>query len=398
VNGENVKRNIKILLVEDNLDDRKVIRHVLEKAFAGVVILDTGSRDTAYQELKSNTYDIILTDLHLQGFTGWDVVADVRKLGLQVPVILITGDWETETVLNALMLQVDDYIVKTAKYINRLPQIIGRVLRQAPLEKIRRTSKDDLEHTLQSYKEVFEKSEELIQSLWPDCSIMNVNNAWCETLGYKKADIPSINFLDMLHDVSKNAFNEVLGEISKGRTMQAVDLLINRKNSGIAYVKATGTALMVNGRSVATHWVFKDISAEKNLQILLRESQDQYMSALEYAPTPLLLSDPKGIVIKVNNAACELFGYTAEELLGNHIKDMTHPEDLEMSLNLHKKLLLGDIDNIVMEKRYRHKAGQYIWVKVTASLVRNNHGLPRYSVVQLEHISARKKVEEIVHS
>ena len=373
-----------------------IIRLVLEKSFKDVFICDTNSRNEANEELRSNQYDIILTDLHLQGFNGWDIVNDVRKLGINTPIILITGDWKTETILEALMLQVDDYIVKTMKYIKRLPQIIERVMGQAPLEQLRRTSKIGLEDTSQSYNEVFETSDELIQSLWPDCSFMNANNTWCETLGYEKTDITSINFLDILHAGSKNIFEKVLGEISSGRAMKPIELVIKSKDNKKIYVEATGTARMVNGRSVATHWIFKDISVEKNMNDLLRESKDQYMSAFEYAPTPLLLSDARGTVIKVNNAACELFGYTDEELIGNHIKELTHPDDLNKSLELHKNLLSGEINKIRMEKRYRHKSGQYFWVEVTASLVRNDHGLPRFAVVQLEDITARKKVGEIL--
>ena len=61
--------------------------------------------------------------------------------------------------------------------------------------------------------------------------------------------------------------------------------------------------------------------------------------------------------------------------------------------NLHARLLRGEIDNAVMEKRMRRKDGATVWVSVTSAVVRDAAGQPAYTIAALEDISRRKADE-----
>ena len=64
-----------------------------------------------------------------------------------------------------------------------------------------------------------------------------------------------------------------------------------------------------------------------------------------------------------------IFGYSNEELIGRTVADLTHPDDLDEGLRMHEKLLSGALDKFTMEKRYRHKSGQFVWTEVTAWVI-----------------------------
>jgi PAS domain S-box-containing protein len=100
----------------------------------------------------------------------------------------------------------------------------------------------------------------------------------------------------------------------------------------------------------------------------------------------------RGGWIDVNPYLLELLGYQKQELLSRTFQDITHPDDLDADLALIAKVLNGDLETYKLEKRYFHKAGHIVWALLTVSLVRNESGMPRFFVVQIEDITATKNL------
>jgi two-component system, LuxR family, sensor kinase FixL len=90
---------------------------------------------------------------------------------------------------------------------------------------------------------------------------------------------------------------------------------------------------------------------------------------------------PEGNLVQVNRSFCELLGYEREDLLARHYRDLTHPEDVERDEQLFVQLLAGDIPSYSIDKRYLHRSGTPVHVRVTSSLVQMD-GLYRFSIVQ----------------
>lgn len=101
---------------------------------------------------------------------------------------------------------------------------------------------------------------------------------------------------------------------------------------------------------------------------LIKESEEQFRSIFELAPTGMLLLGLDGSFIKVNRAFCEMTGYSDAELGSMSFKEITHPEDLQESNEWVEKLIDGEVTSIDFEKRYIHKSGQIVWGSVRAML------------------------------
>jgi len=101
---------------------------------------------------------------------------------------------------------------------------------------------------------------------------------------------------------------------------------------------------------------------------------------------------PDGSWLRVNQALCDLVGYSEEELLKLTFQDITHPDDLEKDLHFVQQMLAGEIENYSMEKRYFRKEGTLIWVNLTVSLVRKERGEADYFISAIEDISERKEL------
>ena len=91
-----------------------------------------------------------------------------------------------------------------------------------------------------------------------------------------------------------------------------------------------------------------------------------------------------------------MLGYTEAELLELSVKQISHPDDVNITDGMRDKLRRGDIDSFKMEKRYVRKDGGQIWVALTVAVRRASTGHRMYDVSVVEDVSARKLAEEQV--
>lgn len=139
--------------------------------------------------------------------------------------------------------------------------------------------------------------------------------------------------------------------------------------------------------------IIADITERKLAEEKLRESEERFRRSFEDAPIGLALVSLEGRWLRVNNAFCNMVGYTEKELLATDFQTITHPDDLQADLELVGQLLAGKIPDYNMEKRYFHKHGHVVNVLLSVSLVRTPEGKPLYFVSQIQDITERKKAE-----
>ena len=100
-----------ILLVEDEANARKVLSLGLE--FQGHQMTACGSPDEAEKIMRSHTFDVVLTDLRMQGRdAGLDVIRFCRQLQPQARVLLLTAYASAETAVSAMKEGAFDYLTK----------------------------------------------------------------------------------------------------------------------------------------------------------------------------------------------------------------------------------------------------------------------------------------------
>jgi PAS domain S-box-containing protein len=136
-----------------------------------------------------------------------------------------------------------------------------------------------------------------------------------------------------------------------------------------------------------------DKAASAVVEERLRESEERFREAFDYAAIGKALVALDGRWLKVNRALCDIVGYSEEELLGRPFQDITHPDDLDADLAYVRQLLAGEVRYYHMEKRYFHKNGDVVWILLSVALVHDKDGRPSYFVAQIQDITARKRAE-----
>jgi PAS domain S-box-containing protein len=89
-----------------------------------------------------------------------------------------------------------------------------------------------------------------------------------------------------------------------------------------------------------------------------------------------------------------MLGYTAEELLGKHFVEFTHPADAEADEALFQEVLAGERESYGLLKRYIRKDGQVIWVNLHASFVYDAQGQPQYGIGLVEDVTERREAQQ----
>lgn len=137
-------------------------------------------------------------------------------------------------------------------------------------------------------------------------------------------------------------------------------------------------------------------SLERQVQIrtlALAESEKLFRTTFESAAIGICLTLIDGTAIKVNPALCSMLGFSEHDLLAKNNRNVTHPDDLPVSMREIQKLIDGTSRHVVFEKRYIHKSGRIVWAIVGTVLVRDNHGAPQYFINHIEDITSRKQAE-----
>src|SRR6266498_649340 len=107
------KSNLRVLAIEDSVDDAHLVKVMLNRVRDPVFTVVIAERlANGLQCLREETFDVVLLDLGLPDSAGIDAVRDVRKVCPEVPLIVLSGLDDQEVALKTLQQDVQDYLIK----------------------------------------------------------------------------------------------------------------------------------------------------------------------------------------------------------------------------------------------------------------------------------------------
>lgn len=194
-------------------------------------------------------------------------------------------------------------------------------------------------------------------------------------------------------------FSYFVGAISAGGLVQLADTI------GIGMIFATFPVVYFVFLSYRMYMKAVELSMQQAEQAeqyakamevqseALRESEERFRSAFNYAPIGIALVSADGFWLKVNRALCELLGYSEEELLERDFQSMIVQEDLGETLVRMRQLVNGVVPNCQLEHRYLHKSGHTVWASWSASAANDSQADDQRLIFQIQDISGKKSAE-----
>ena len=177
------------------------------------------------------------------------------------------------------------------------------------------------------------------------------------------------------------------------------DKFLNRRLERIA-LRKDGTRFPVEVTVTllrsGSQWEFstfvRDITERKQSQAALLASEARYRAAFEQAGVGMVEVDLDGRYVRVNRAFAEFVGRTPEEIIGKTVTQLALPDDREADeASFRRALTTGFMRR---QKHYARPDGTVVVGTLTAVLVRDPSGAPRYVLTVVQDVTAQHRLEE----
>ncbi|HLA86566.1 MAG TPA: PAS domain S-box protein [Anaerolineales bacterium] len=244
------------------------------------------------------------------------------------------------------------------------------------------------------YRRLFEAAKDGILILDAGTGeIVDVNPFLIELLGYSHTEFLGKQLweIGLFKDIvaNKSAFLK----LQEQRYVRYENLPLETKDGRSIWVEFVSNVYEA-GDTRVVQCNIRNITERKRAEEMLKESEERFQNAFEYAAIGKALVAPNGRWIRVNRALVEMLGYSREELLTMTFQDITHPDDLETDLVYVRQMLAGEIQTYQMEKRYLHKQGRVVCALLSVSLVRGKENEPLHFISQIQDITERRQAVE----
>ncbi|HTV95103.1 MAG TPA: PAS domain S-box protein [Steroidobacteraceae bacterium] len=118
-----------------------------------------------------------------------------------------------------------------------------------------------------------------------------------------------------------------------------------------------------------------------------------YRAVFEQLAVGVAHSTLDGRLLDANPKFCELLGYRREEMAGRGIRELTHADDIDRSVEGRASILAGTGPSYEYEVRLLRKGGEALWTRISTSLVRAADGTPAHFTSLVQDISQQKEAE-----
>jgi len=128
--------------------------------------------------------------------------------------------------------------------------------------------------------------------------------------------------------------------------------------------------------------------------VALQLSEQHFRAYFDRAMVGMVSTSPGKEWLEVNDAMCEMLGYSREELMEMTWAELTHPDDLAANLIQYDRIRYGEINEYSIENRFVRKDGTIVHVRRSPRAVRKADGSLDYIVAWVDDITLRKRDEE----
>lgn len=194
----------RILIVDDEESLRLTFEMLLARA-GYTAVEGVSSCGEALSRISLHAYDLVISDIILDGASGIDFLRQIRSLGHQCPVVMITGYPNIESAAEAVRLGAFDYLPKPVKK-DALHDVVERALvrRQQDLDK--KSREEDLARRNREQKILWQSIPELIMTVDASCRVVEMNDV---AVDWTRRCLPAMTIGICLGDLAGDAGAEL---------------------------------------------------------------------------------------------------------------------------------------------------------------------------------------------
>ncbi len=256
---------LRVLHIEDNELDAELISQALRRGSFSASVVVVQEEAEFERELRAHRPDIVLADYNLPQWKGIDALHVLRRAGLDIPLILVSGALGDITAVECIKQGATDYVLKDG--LARLPEAVRRALQERRLLGLRRQAEEDLAR----------KVEELARS-----------NAELEQFAY----IASHDLQEPLRMVA--AYTQLLAERYRGKLDADADKFIGYASEGALRMQTLVQDLLAFsrvGRNCAACGPVDCDAAVEEVLLSLGPAIEESSAVVTHAALPVVWAD-----------------------------------------------------------------------------------------------------------
>jgi PAS domain S-box-containing protein len=302
-----------ILYVDDELALLEIGKLFLERSGQFSIDVIT-SAPAALNLLNTESFDAIISDYQMPEMDGIAFLKIIRKTYPELPFILFTGRGREDVVIEAINNGSDSYLQKGGDPRAQFAELEHRIL--IAIE--RRQAVRALRESEKKYRLLLEGLQDSI-IVHRNTRILYLNPACEKVLGYSRDALLGQSIMHLVPPEFQELVTIAVRKRMAAETFEPYELDLIRGDGTRISVLMSGTLIEFEGAPASVNLI-TDITARKEIEKTLRESEEKYRSVLENIQDIYYRSDAAGNLGLASPSAAHLFGYeSVSELVGKNI-------------------------------------------------------------------------------
>jgi len=376
---------IHVLHVDDDAGYLKTAKKILE--MHGSFHVETASSvEEAIEKMEEKTFDVIVCDYIMPGKDGLEFLKELRDSRNNIPFIIFTGKGREIVAIKALNLGANQYINKIGKpeaVYSELAHSIRTVAKGKKAEEELRDSEKEKSAVLDSMSELVIHQDLKHRILW-------VNKKAADSVNMKVEQLKG----RYCHELWAKSVNPCNGcpleeSIKTGQPQQGEITTPDGRVWSISGYPIRDA----NGNVTSIVEVVTNITEQKNAEEEVRKSEAKYRGLVENIGNRIATTDLEGRFVFVNQALCEMIGYSEKELIGKPFADFLHPDDKKKILQIFLDSWKNPSKKISIEFRALHKKGHIVHMYSSPTVTMYKNKIVGFNAI-LSDITKRKLAEK----
>ncbi|HUP53715.1 MAG TPA: PAS domain S-box protein [Longimicrobiales bacterium] len=388
--SERLPEAIRVLLVEDDPPDAELVLAALAREGVEVRVDTVDRLEDVRARLDATSYDVILADYQLGGWRGTEVLPELRRRGLDVPVILVTGTMGEEFADECLREGATDFVLK-----HRLARLPPAVKRAVELKR----AKDERAAALDRVRVLSTAIDQGPSAVFITDTmgrIEYVNRRFAEITGYSAEEALGKN-PRMLRSgkTPPETYEQLWQTVLEGGVWRGE--ILNRRKSGELYWSLVSISPVRGSDGVVSRFVavHEDVSERRWAENAIHEREERLRQITENIREVFwVVAADYGEMLYISPAYEQVWGRSCRSLYEDPSSFMNaiHPDDRASVIANVTRLRAGE-DAGGVEFRVIQPSGEGRWVHAHAAPVLDEQGaVYRISGVALD-ITERKRAE-----
>jgi PAS domain S-box-containing protein len=291
---------LSIAIIEDEIAHFTLMKRAIVNTFSSVEVHHFDNAADCLERLDEITPGIIISDYLMPGMNGIEFLEALNQTGMDIPVIIITGQGGESIAVQAMKLGAWDYLVKSSDFFTLLPSVIDKVIRE-------KENKDLLRETEEKYRLVVDNAGEGIL-VEQDEMLKFSNPKVMEYLGYNMEELTLRPFTDFIHPDDKPMVAEYRLKVIEGNKKPGpYDFRIISRDGKTKWLRNNAVEINWEGRPALLNFV-SDITEYKWAEEELRLERERFYLTLEKIPAFVYLHAQDHSIRYANKTFRVLFG------------------------------------------------------------------------------------------